>query len=102
MDLKSHNPLHEASLSVALEHLTHLNLTEFTQYDELDAHAHGGFCDIYKGTIKRENIPEFGYIYSSLPEVNVSVKRLRAHIKKDTKLVKVGLIASQLIRKDDL
>ena len=67
----------EESLDASLAQFTHLNLTEFIHHMEDEVYAHGGFCDILKGSIKKEYIQSFRPVFQDLPIVNVAIKRLR-------------------------
>ena len=72
----------------------HLDLTEFAQYNDRQPYTCGGFCDVFKGKIKKKNISKSITIYSSQLEINIAIKRLRAHLKKD--IARVSLLVSRI------
>ena len=81
-------------LQETLQRLSHLDLTEFAQYNDNQPHALGGYCDVFKGTTKKEDISESIFVHSSQLETNVAIKRLRAHIKGD--IARVSLLVSRV------
>ena len=81
-------------LQTTLERLAHLDLTEFAQYNDNRPYAYGGFCDVFRGEIKKNDISESIIIHGGQLEINIAIKRLRAHIKKD--IARVSLLVSRV------
>ena len=81
-------------LQTTLQGFVHLDLTEFVQYNDSHPYAYGGFCDVFRGAIKKNDISESIIIHSGQLEINIAIKRLRAHIRKDT--ARVSLLVSRV------
>ena len=79
-----------------LRQLKHLNLTEFIQYNDSHPYDGGGFSDVFRGTIKKRDISESIVIYSSHLEINIAIKRLRFHIKRNIDIANVSLFVSRI------
>lgn len=67
--------------------LNHLDLTEHALFENKDLVAHGGFSDVFIGSIESKHLQ----CHLRLPNrmIRVAIKRLRIRLGKDEKCIKV-------------